>query len=61
MGKLLILSIPDHEEHIINKIMELIADSFSRISRPGKESADCGGDGARWINSGSSAISSILP
>ena len=26
MGKLLILSIPDHEEHIINKIMELIAD-----------------------------------
>ena len=24
MGKLLILSIPDHEEHIINKIMELI-------------------------------------
>ncbi len=26
MGKLLILSVPDHEEHIINKIMELIAD-----------------------------------
>ena len=26
MGKLLILSIPDHEEHIINKTMELIAD-----------------------------------
>ena len=26
MGKLLILSIPDHEEHIINKIMQLIAD-----------------------------------
>ena len=26
MGKLLILSIPDHEEYIINKIMELIAD-----------------------------------
>ena len=25
MGKLLILSVPDHEEHIINKIMELIA------------------------------------
>ena len=26
MGKLLILSVPDHEEHIINKIMEIIAD-----------------------------------
>ena len=26
MGKLVILSVTDHEEHIINKIMELIAD-----------------------------------
>ena len=26
MGKLLILSVPDHEEHILDKIMELIAD-----------------------------------
>ena len=26
MGKLLILSVTDHEEHILNKIMELIAD-----------------------------------
>lgn len=35
MGKLLILSVPDHEEHIINKIMELIADEpeFIRTAR----------------------------
>ena len=26
MGKLLIVSISDHEEHILNKIMEIIAD-----------------------------------
>ena len=26
MGKLLILSVTDHEEHILNKIMEIIAD-----------------------------------
>ena len=26
MGKLLILSVPDYEEHILDKIMELIAD-----------------------------------
>ena len=26
MGKILILSVTDHEEHILNKIMELIAD-----------------------------------
>ena len=29
MGKLLILSIPDHEEHIINKIMDLLRMSQS--------------------------------
>ena len=34
MDKLLILSIPDHEEHIINKIMELIADEPEFIHLP---------------------------
>ena len=31
MGKLLILSVTDHEEHILNKIMELIAIFHSEV------------------------------
>ena len=36
MGKLLIVSISDHEEHILNKIMEIIADEpeLDHISLP---------------------------
>ena len=37
MGKLLILSVTDHEEHILNKIMETIANEpeLNHIAPPG--------------------------
>ena len=34
MGKILILSVTDHEEHILNKIMETIANEPARFMRP---------------------------
>ena len=42
MGKLLIVSISDHEEHILNKIMEIIADEpeLDHIALPPSEGAD---------------------